>query len=203
MRKIKLISLAICVVCLLLQMAAAAEPETGTLKIRRIYSDVCLHYVADENAVLVQEFASAQVEDLSNEENGVKNAKVLRDFVNANNFAGKKASPDEQGTVSYSDLAKGFYLVCSLAEPEEFKPFLVRIPTEINGNRNYDVVADPKGEEPTEPTEPAPTTEPTTPGPSIPQTGSSVLPKYILLVIGTAAAVFGMIDLIFGRERKA
>ena len=56
--------------------------------------------------------------------------------------------------------------------------------------------------EPSVPTEPTPPTEPE-PEPEIPQTGSSLWPKYGALAAGILLVLAGFADLIRGREQEA
>lgn len=208
--------------CLLLPVTAFAAQE-GSLKIVDIENPVCLYHVADAAGVPTEAFAGSPVEDLTDQASAVKNAAKLWDYALAQEIPGEERTPSADGEVKYEALQEGLYLVCSLAEEAEFKPFLVALPTVINGENIYHIEANPKAEEPEptepsqpseptepsepsepteEPTEPGPS-EPTDPGPNIPQTGNSVLPKYLLLGIGTLAVLAGLVDLIRGREKKA
>lgn len=207
--------------CLLLPVTALAAETPGRLRIVDIDSPLALYRVADAEGVLTAEFADAGVEDITDSVQAVANARKLAAYGAQQGVPGWEQTPDETGTVCYDNLEEGLYLIRSLAEEEEFKPFLVPIPTVINGEKIYHIDADPKAEEteptepteptesePSEPTEPEETTvptepEPTDPGPNIPQTGNSVIPKYLLLAFGSLAVLLGLIDLIRGRRRQA
>lgn len=212
MRKNRILCLLLGLLCLFSFTAAAAE--TGSLRIVGIDNAVCLYHVATADAVLTEAFALAPVEELTEQQNAVENAKILYAYALENAIAGQEAAPDEEGEVLYTPLEEGLYLVCSLEEEMEFSPFLVSIPTIINDQVIYHVEAKPKEDEPTEPSDPSdpteptepsdPTepTEPTEPDPDIPQTGTSVIPKYLLMTLGTITVIAGFIDLIRGREQE-
>ena len=187
------------------RIVRAAEPQTGSLTVVDIDNTICLQYVAGPDAQLTEAFADAPVEPLTEERYAPANARILHTFALEQRIPGRELGPDDRGSVFFGNLARGLYLVYSLAEEPEFDPFLVRIPTEVAGKIMYHVQAAPKEEPPTEPdTTPTESTEPTAPTePNIPQTGDSVWPKYILLALGVAAALAGIYDLILGREKKA
>ena len=208
MRKHKFLWLLAVMLCLLLPLKTmATEPVRGSLTVVDLEHSICLHHVATLDAELTAPFANAPVKDLTAQTTAVTNARILRDYAMESAISGRTQTPDTDGTVFYGDLEMGLYLVYSLAEEAEFQPFLVKIPTEVAGKIIYDVEADPKEDE-EEPTEPDTTpTEPDTtptepPTPNIPQTGTSVWPKYILLALGMLAAIAGFTDLILGREKK-
>lgn len=214
MRKHKSLWLLTALLCLWVMLAgvSATEPRTGSLTVVDIDNPICLQYVATPDAALTQAFAGAPVESLSEQTAAVANARILYAWAVEHDIPGLEKESDEDGIVFYGDLAEGLYLVYSLAQEPEFNPFLVKIPTEVAGETIYDVEAAPKEDEPTEPdtppTEPSgPPTEPDTPptepdDPDIPQTGTSVWPKYILLTLGVLAAIAGATDLILGREKQ-
>lgn len=103
--------------------------------------------------------------------------------------------------MQYEDLEEGCYLVLCTADGVVIDPFLLQIPTQINGKRIYHIEALPKTEEPTpETTEP---TAPTEPKPDILQTGASVWPKYILIIVGAAILIFGLADMVGGRKEES
>lgn len=188
--------------CLLFGCITVAAAAVGSLCVMDVESPVCLYHVAGIDAVLTEDFRDAEVTDLSEETAVVQNAEILHQYVCDMGLAGREATPDESGQVVFAPLDEGIYLLCSLAEEEEFSPFLVSIPTRIQDTLIFHVQAKPKEEAPTEPTEPTGPTGPTEPEPEIPQTGSSVWPKYILLAAGVLCIAVGFIDLIRGRERK-
>ena len=188
-------------VFLLLAAARTAHAaELGSLEIINIEHPVRMHRVASSDAVLTEPFAAVPGVSLSDLESAVKNAKTLFKYAEENNIPGWDLSPEENA-VLFAPLEEGVYLVYSLAQEAEFTPFLVSIPTQINGEAIHHIQAKPKEEPPTKPTDPPDATEPVEP--EIPQTGNSVIPKYVLLVLGTAITLFGVADLIRGRERKA
>ena len=209
----------------------ASAAETGSLKIVDIQGKVALFHVAESDGKLTEAFADAPTEDILEEKAAVRNARALQEYAAANLISGVEAAPNAEGAVLYSPLEEGVYLVCSLYAEPEFEPFLVSIPTKIEGKLIYDVVAQPKLDEsdpstptdptdpsdptdpdsptdpgtptgPTEPVDPSSPTTPSDPGPNIPQTGESVIPQYLLLVIGTLVTLAGLYELIAGRKES-
>lgn len=134
-----------------------------------------------------------------------REARELKEYAEKNGVAGQVQTPDAGGTALYAQLSPAMYLVCS--NEGEFAPFLMEIPTVIDGQLVYDVEARPKVETPPQETTP-PTTvpaQPGAPGPaeqvsSIPQTGVSVVPKYALMILGTVLTLWGLADMVRGRE---
>jgi hypothetical protein len=193
--------------CLLALSMAVSAAETGSIRVADIDEPICLHFVATPDGVLAEAFADAAVESLSESTAAVSNARILREYAVENQIRGSEGTPDDEGFVLFNGLEEGLYLVYSLAEEAEFNPFLVKIPTVINDEVIYDVEAARKEEEPPEqttaPTEPDDPSDPTPPEePDIPQTGISVYPKYILLFLGCAIIVLGVVDLILGKEKQ-
>ena len=198
----------------------ASAAETGSLKIVDIQGKVALHHVAESDGKLTEAFADAPVEDILEEKAAVRNARALQEHAASKLIPGAEAAPNAEGAVLYSPLEEGVYLVCSLHAEPEFDPFLVNIPTKIEDQLIYDVVAQPKLDEPdpstpTDPTDPSDPTDPDSPtdpddpssptipsdpGPNIPQTGESVIPQYLLLAIGTLITLAGLYELIAGRK---
>lgn len=200
-RGIRLLAALLCIMALSVSVLAA---QSGSLLIGGIEETVCLFQVADASGTLLPDFAAAPVENLQEENNMVKNAKVLVEYAKQESLAGDKRTPDSAGNVSYTPLEEGVYLICSVASDAEFNPFLVFIPTQINGEAVYDIKAKPKPKEESLPeaTDPTVPTEPSEPPSDIPQTGNSVWPQYLLLILGTVSVLLGVADLLRGREKQ-
>lgn len=111
-----------------------------------------------------------------------KQAKCLFEYAKKSNISGTTQVTDDLGHASFAELEEGIYLLVQIGNVEcgtdkfESAPFLVNIPSEINGKTEYDVVIEPKGEwvtpakplvTPTNSDKPAPT-EPTPTKPDIP-----------------------------------
>lgn len=208
MKRGNLIWISVLILCLLLPVNQAEAARYGSIQIHKIDEPVYLYHVADENAILTEAFSGAPVKELSSQSQAVKNTGILWQYAKEQGIEGQLLTPDSKGTAKAEQLEMGMYLIGSAIEPEEFDPFLVSIPTWINGEIIYDVEADPKQEEeptvpstePSGPSEPVPSTEP---NPEIPQTGVNVWPKYILLILGTAVTLLGLYEVIRGRKGKA
>lgn len=151
-----------------------------------------------------------------------KQSKRLFGYAKTNNISGETQVTDNHGYASFADLEEGIYLLAQIGNVEcgtdkfESAPFLVNIPSEINGKAEYDVVIEPKGEwvsptkppvTPTNPDKPAPT-EPTPTKPDIPdpiqkiidsvRTGDTTnLISRILIAIGSLVLI-----IVLCRKRK-
>lgn len=200
MLKNKLTALLSALFALLLCIGTAFAAETGSICVRGIRGEVSLYHVADAQFHLTEEFLEASVVTLEDSSAAAENAQILSRFVQEHGLVGAELSAAELGEVWYNPLEEGMYLVCSLSQPMEFQPFLVRIPMKIYGNTVYHVLAEPK-KDPT-PDDPTPPTPPVEPEPEIPQTGSITWPKYLLLVLGAGFIVTGVNDLLRGRRRS-
>lgn len=201
MRRNKLLWLAAVLLCLLTVAPKAAAAQSGSLKITGIEETVGLYHAARPDGTLTEAFAGAPVEDLADQSKAVFNANTLLTYARSNSIPALSRTPDGKGEARYDPLEEGVYLVCSLSREAEFDPFLVTIPTVINGEAIYHVEAEPKQEE-TEPTTGPTEPKPTEPEPEIPQTGVNVWPKYILLALGVAVTLMGLYNLIRGKEDR-
>ena len=98
-------------------------------------------------------------------------AKNLAQYAADHSLSGTVKEIGRNGTVVFSDLEPGLYLLVQETAPEGYEkidPFLVTVPMEEDGSYVYDVDASPKvepnkPEEPTKPSEPANPTEPVEP----------------------------------------
>ena len=188
--------------CLLLGCVTVSAAESGSLRIVDVENAVALYPVAGYDGSLTETFRNAPVTELLEESKAVENAAILDQFVKDNQITGQELAADENKEVHYPSLETGVYLVRSSAAEPEFAPFLVCIPTRINQELIYDVKAEPKAQEPSVPSEPTVPEEPVEPEPEIPQTGNSVWPQYVLLVIGALTIAVGFAEMIRGREKQ-
>ena len=203
MKKVKILLAAVLMLCLLVPGVRAFGAEKGSLEVVKISSGVCLHYVAGPLGEPVGDFIGAGITDLGESTKAAENAGKLYEYAIANGIAGTVKEPGEGGNVVFEDLATGIYLVYSTAEKAEFTPFLVSVPTVINGEYIYDIEAQPKENLPDEPNP----EEPVRPGTpdiddEIPQTGSIVWPKYFLMALGTCTVLAGLVEMVLGREKE-
>ena len=151
-----------------------------------------------------------------------KQAKRLFEYANKSNISGTTQVTDSLGYASFAELEEGIYLIAQIGNVEcgtdkfESAPFLVNIPSEINGKTEYDVVIEPKGEwvtpakppvTPTNPDKPTPT-DPTPTKPDIPnpiqkiidsvRTGDTTnIISWILIAIGSLVLI-----IVLYRKRK-
>lgn len=185
------------VICLLLSVTVFAQ-QTGSLLLKNISHSVTLYQIADADNNLEDAFANAQI-NVAESTQAVTNARRLQKFAVDNGIAGDTKAPDAAKQVMFDSLEKGCYLVCSQAQPEDFVPFLIWIPTALGEETIYDIQAEPKTEDPTDPDQPD---QPVTPEPNIPQTGIIQWPKYVLLSLGAAAIFVGAAEMIRGGRKS-
>lgn len=184
---------------LLMPVSAAAAAPTGSLLIQEIEHPVCVYRVADSEGSLSRDFAGCSLSYPFSDP--VKAAKQLQVYAASNKLTGQTAVP-EKGEASFPQLEEGMYLVCSLRDKGEFAPFLLNIPTQLNGKTIYHIQAKPKQEDTPSETE---ATRPTEAPPSdsvIPQTGTSVIPRYALMILGSVVTLAGLYEVICGREEQ-
>ena len=144
----KSISFAIVLILLTLPCSAFAA-ETGSLQIvlKKGGVQVALYPVASADGILSAEFAAVDIsaDRMLAEKYGRKNAKILYQYALSENVAGTDHTTDSNGVTHYTDLAKGIYLIACADEQEaDFIPFLVKVPTVINGEAQYYLKATPK-----------------------------------------------------------
>lgn len=186
--------------CVALCLTSAFAAETGSIRLKDISESAQLYHVATENWQLTEPFEGAITFDAEDSAISSENAQILAEFVKDSHISGWNEAIDASGEVFFAPLEEGVYLICSSAQEMEFTPFLVTIPMEINGETVYHIAAEPKIEEPSDPTPPEPPVEPK-PEPEIPQTGTSILPRYLLLVAGLLLLSAGVVDLFRGRRQ--
>lgn len=190
-------------VLLLLAAAPTAwAAEFGSLRMRGIEGSVVLYPVASADGTLEDDFADVPSK-IINKTNVASKAKALWKYAKDEELTGQTRQADEEGSALYSPLEQGLYLVGSTARVPKFDPFLVEIPTEINGRQVFHIEAEPKQEDPdsttpTKPTEP----KPSKPSQNIPQTGTSVIPKYLLMGFGVLITLVGLYQMIRGKEES-
>ena len=128
-----------------------------------------------------------------------KQAKDLFEYAENRNISGTTQVTDNLGHASFTELEEGIYLIAQIGnvgcgtDQFESAPFLVNIPSEINGKAEYDVVIEPKGEwvspvkppdTPTNPDKPTPTDPaPTKPTPEKPVPAKTDIPDHIQKII--------------------
>lgn len=187
---------------------------------------IALYHVGETDGRLTDGFSGAGITPASllSTRNNARNSTILSRYAAEKNIAGQEQTTDRAGQVFYGDLTEGIYLVlCKQGQRVTFDPFLVYIPTVINGVKLYDIDSLPKAEDvdspdPSPSPEVTPSPEPSgspepsaspdpepsasvdpepepSKNPEVPQTGVNVWPVYLLLVLGTVLVIVGLIDL--------
>lgn len=118
-------------------------------------------------------------------------AQNLATYAHRHNTVGTIGYPSADGTVLFSDLNPGLYLLVQ-SEPapgyEPMSPFLVSLPKYQDGTYQYHIDANPKFQL---------TPLPTHPQPSLPQTGQTNWP---IPTLGTLGILFCLTGLFFQRK---
>ena len=144
----KIISLAIVLVLFAMPCSAFAA-EKGSLQIvlKEGGVQIVLYPVASADGTLNAEFAVTEIpaERMLNDRYGRKNARTLYGYAKAEEVAGIGRTTDSNGVTHYTNLEKGIYLIgCAEEKGADFTPFLVKVPTVINGEAQYYLKATPK-----------------------------------------------------------
>lgn len=187
------------VLLFLAAVPTARAAESGSIQVCGIEGAVVLYPVATPDGTLKENFEDA-ASNIPDETNAVTAAKALWAYALAEKIPGLAGQADAEGNALFSPLEQGVYLIGSAAAVPEFDPFLVQVPTVINGKQVFHIVAEPKQEDPkpTTPTAPAPPP----PSQNIPQTGTSVIPKYLLMSSGILVTLIGLHQMIRGKEES-
>lgn len=121
-------------------------------------------------------------------------AAAVAAFVEKNGISAYATKSNTNGTVTFSDLELGLYLIVQTEACDGYdaiSPFLVSVPAYEDGAYVYDVDASPKMGTLTE-TEPEPTTSTTTTTTTtLPQTGQLNWPVPVLAMLGLLLVVLG------------
>ena len=190
------------VVLLLAVVPTARAAEFGSLRIHGIEGSVALYCVESADGTLEADFEDVP-SNILNKTNVASKAKALWKYTRDEELMGQTLQADEEGSALYSPLEQGLYLVGSTARTPKFDPFLVQIPTQIGGRQVFHIEAEPKQEDP-DPSTPTKPTEPNSSNSSqnIPQTGTSVIPKYLLMGFGVLITLVGLYQMIRGKEES-
>ena len=107
-----------------------------------------------------------------------KQAKQLFAFAKENDISSLMQETDSLGRTSFGELDEGIYLIAQIGNAESgtdiFAPFLVNIPSEINGNVEYNVTIEPKAEWVSPETPPNNPDKPKDPTPSKPDKPNTI-----------------------------
>ena len=187
------------VVLFMAAVPAARAAETGSIQVQGIEGPIALYGVASPEGTVHADFAEVYA-GVPDDEPAASLAKILWAYAQAEKLPDQACQVDAEGNALFSPLEQGLYLIGSIAAVPEFDPFLVQVPTVINGKQVFHIVAEPKQEDPkpTTPTAPAPPP----PSQNIPQTGTSVIPKYLLMCSGILVTLIGLHQMIRGKEES-
>ena len=111
---------------------------------------------------------------------------------------------DTSGRTSFGELDEGIYLLAQIGNVEsgtdkfESAPFLVNIPSEINGNVEYNVTIEPKAEWVSSETPPSNPDKPKDPTPSKPDKPNTIQKIINTVKTGDTTNVFGYLITLIG-----
>ena len=119
-------------------------------------------------------------------------AKDMAGYINDNSVESVVSIYNDSGTVVFSAVEPGLYLIQQTKSSENFQdisPFIISVPQNEDGVYVYDVNAAPKMAKIAPPT-PTPTPKPV--GPKLPQTGQLNAPIPILAGLGVLCIIIGL-----------
>ena len=143
---------------LILTCLAALAVHTGNIQVTVTNMDdipvldmtITLYTVVDEQNRLNPDFSKAGIAAhyIADNPHSPEYAAKLAQCAAAQNLTGWDEQTDENGCVYFDNVIEGIYLVVGTLETDSttvvFDPFLVPIPTVINGDPDYSVFAAPK-----------------------------------------------------------
>lgn len=214
--------LAVFVLALVLSTAVSAQnvPDmsqdgTGSIHVNLNYAEgtsprgsLTLYYVGeiaedDGNYTFAPTGAFAEKWEVYDDVLSPELAHALAQFAAEGKLTGTRQEVGTDGSVTFSDLKLGLYLVVQDTAAEGYEkasPFLIGIPNLEDGAYTYQVDASPKVQLETTPTEPTQPTKPKPTEPKLPQTGQLNWPVPVLAVCGMALFIAGW-ALRFGRRK--
>lgn len=198
--------LSLCLLSLSFGVYAAAGSITVKVEEARAGLEVHICTVAKSDGSLLEDFAplGLKKEQLTTESERRSSALALYEYASEHKLPSTLLKTDEQGLVRFEAPEEAIYLVWETSEGLEFSPFLVSVPTVVGDSVIYDITAEPKADEPEPPPTPTPTpgvTPGPTPPPDLPQTGTDMLPIWLLAGFGSLALIAGIV-LLLPRKRK-
>ena len=135
-------------------VAAAAAGKTGSLTVLLSDGDgaavpdilVRLYRVGEPDGTLTPEFSAADItpDSLLSQRDSPQNAVTLAKLASARQLTGTETATDQRGSVRFTGLTEGVYLVlCPPGQAMTFPVFLVCVPLTVNGSATYDIVSFP------------------------------------------------------------
>ena len=179
-----------------------------TVKVEEARADLEINIcpVAEVDGKLIGDFAALGLsqEQMIKESLRRSSAQTLYEYVTKNGLPSTVIKTDEQGLARYPGAAEAIYLIWEDSDDLEFSPFLVSVPTIVGESVTFDIAAEPKADDPevtpTPPPTPTPTPGPTSP-PNLPQTGTDMLPIWLLIGFGAVILLAG-VALLLPAKRK-
>ena len=199
MKRNKLLLFLVCLFSVFGFAVSVCAQGQGSIHLIGIEQPAQIYLVANRDGILLPPYDTTSVEDILSEKGAADKANALWACAVEKGTPLTEQIPGDEHTVMFENLDEGVYLIGSPSG--KFVPFVVPVPMKLDEEILWDIQAtpkpgdDPKPEDPTEPSNPAP-------GPNIPQTGTSVIPMYLLMIVGTALTVVGLFELLRGRKES-
>lgn len=210
MRKIKYLLICVYTLMLIMNLPQNVQASTGSITVtfiddREIITDgeVIIYHVADVN-VSDEEYIYQYTDEwkscgiLLKDVQSAAFAEQLEIYAKEQKIYGKKIPLDDKGSVRFTELQDGLYLVGQSVESKGYCPiksFLLTIPVIENGEMIYNVEAFPKMEpetdKPDEENVPEDSEEPKKQPTKLPQTGQLNWPIPIMAIIGLILFTIG------------
>lgn len=197
MKRNKLLLFLVCLLSVFGFAVSVCAQGQGSIHLIGIEQPAQIYLVANRDGILLPPYDTTSVEDILSEKGAADKANTLWACAVEKGTPLTEQIPGDEHTVMFETLDEGVYLIGSPSG--EFVPFVVPVPMKLDEEILWDIQAtpkpgdDPEPEDPTEPSDPAP-------DPNIPQTGTSVIPIYLLMVFGTVLTLLGLYELLRGRK---
>ena len=181
-----------------------------TVKVEEARADLEINIcpVAEVDGKLIGSFASLGLsqEQMIKESLRRSSAQTLYEYVTKNGLPSTVIKTDDQGVARFPGAAEAIYLIWEDSDGLEFSPFLVSVPTIVGESVTFDVTAEPKADDPEVTPTPPPTPTPTPPGPTpppdLPQTGTDMLPIWLLIGFGAVVLLVGVVLLLPAKRKE-
>lgn len=200
MRRNKIVLLLVCLLSVFgLALGVCAQGQ-GSIHLVDVQKPVQIYLVANRDGKLLPPYDTTSVKDVLAEKGAADKANKLWICAKGKATPLTEQIPGSEHTASFDALDEGVYLIGSPSG--EFVPFVVPIPMELDGEVLWNIQSTPKPDDEPDPSEPTDPSDDPPSDPNIPQTGTSVIPMYLLMIVGTALTVAGLFELLRGRKES-
>ena len=200
MKRNKLLLFLVCLLSVFGFAVSVCAQGQGSIHLIGIEQPAQIYLVANRDGILLPPYDTTSVEDILSEKGAADKANALWACAVEKGTPLTEQIPGREHTASFDALDEGVYLIGSPSG--EFVPFVVPIPMELDGEVLWNIQSTPKPDDEPDPSEPTDPSDDPPSDPDIPQTGTSVIPMYLLMIVGTALTVVGLFELLRGRKES-